>query len=103
MQLDLLSYTPLQYPKDPGYRKVDTSIEAAIAIKPVSHKYEQEILDALADYGPMTFWEISKVTNIPFDNAQPCVSRMGAAGKVVDSGERRKNPNGRNSKVWRLA
>ena len=100
-QLELAEYTK-GYPANPGHRGVDTSIAAAESIKPTAKKWEKEIISALKDNGAMTFWEIASVTGICFDNSQPCVSRMKAAGKVIDSGERRKNPNGRNSIVWRL-
>ena len=52
-----------RYPNVPGHRGIDTSITAAEVIKPKSKILRQTVLDALSDYGPMSTFEISMVTN----------------------------------------
>lgn len=101
MHSDLFTYRE-SYPHKPGHRGVSTSRAAAEAISARASELEQKVIDALIDKGAMTFWEIASVTGLPFDTAQPCVSRLRARGLVVDSGVRKLNPKGRNVIAWRV-
>ena len=91
------------YPHSPGHRGVDTSIEAARLVKNVSELH-QAILDAIADAGPMTDYELAAHIGIEFRKVQPRRSELAAMSpaKVIDSGVRRKTPYGRNAIAWKL-
>ena len=92
----------LQYPHDPGYKPIDTSHEAAKKTQPRSRYYEQRVLDALADFGPMTDEQLASATQEDFASIQPARSRLTARGKIKDSGMRSRTKRGNSCAIWRL-
>lgn len=87
---------------DPGYRQTDTSFDAAQEIRPKQGKLQQLVLDLLADHGPLATFEIAALANLPEKSVQPRTTELRNAGKIEDSGERRKATGSKTgSIVWR--
>lgn len=96
--IDLLE----RYPAVPGHRGVSTSIVAAKKIRKVSRKWDAPIIEAFKKYGPLTYWEIERITGLRMKNLQPAISRMVKRKEVVESGIERENPDGNMVAAWRL-
>ena len=95
--MDLFSY-----PTTPGYRKRETSKEAASQVKNVSELHEK-IWFMLSEKGALTDYELADAIGIEFRKVQPRRSELAAQGKLIDSGTRRKTPYGRNAICWQCA
>lgn len=90
------------YPDSPGHRGVDTSVEAADAIAPRQVPLQRQVLRtivAAGEYGATTN-EIAAKLEINRDSIQPRTSELRSKMLIMDSGERRKNANGKNAIVW---
>lgn len=96
---DLLSFRD-HYPNSPGYRQRDTSMEAAALVTDID-AINARILDALA-VQPMTDYELAEFLGETHRRVQPRRSTMTAAGKIIDSGTRRKSPFNRYAIAWGL-
>lgn len=99
-QLDLLDY-----PRTPGWRKPETSIEAAEAIAPAVEGLRAEVLaairraEALGSDG-LTADEAAAKLERSILAIRPRVTELRALGLLFDSGERRQNESGRRAVVW---
>lgn len=89
-------------PEGPGYRRTDTSRDAAVQIAPAAPTYAERCLAILAEKGPMTPDEAATALNVSVLTIRPRFTELHQAGKIIDTSLRRANANGRNAIVWRL-
>lgn len=92
------------YESGPGHRGVDTSIEAAEAIRSAAVVLRDKVLAAVTaarDNG-ITVVEMANRDGLDRMSIQPRFSELRSMRKIVDSGQRRKNPSGINAIVWTL-
>jgi predicted ArsR family transcriptional regulator len=101
-QLDL-DWTQPRYPIEPGYKARSTSLSAARSLNDKAPRLRQLSVDQLLLYGPLTADEAA--TNLGIDklSIRPRFSELAAAGKIIETSERRKNASGKSAVVWRLA
>lgn len=104
---DLFDYiapprTAGHYPTLPGHRGVDTSIRAAEEIAPAAGTLRAKVLAAIKATGAegLTTNELVDRLGIDRDSLQPRTSELKAQGLIRDSGQRRRNANGKLSIVW---
>lgn len=98
MQPDLFGLE--RYPEIPGWKRTDTSREAAEAVKPSVPYLQGKVLEYLRANGPSTTREIARGLSIEYASIQPRTSELRKLNKLSDSGARRKE--GRVSViVWR--
>jgi hypothetical protein len=92
------------YPNKPGHRGVETSAEAAEALMPHLGRLQSLTLDQVVAAGwyGRTANELAAVTGIPREAIQPRTTELKLKGKIVDSGRRRANANGKRAIVWTL-
>lgn len=90
------------YPDDPGYRNTDTSEAAAEDMKPSAKFIRQKVFEAIkaADVIGLTTEEIADRTGIEYRSVQPRTSELRVEGRIMDSGQRRKNATGKAAIVW---
>lgn len=99
--LDLMSVsTP--YPHSPGHRGVETSRKAALEVTPSAATLQTAVLNAIRRAGPrgLTTNECVDALDVARDSVQPRTSELKAKGLIRDSGERRRNANGKSAIVW---
>ena len=104
-ELDLFGFTPAsEYPDSPGHRGVETSIAAANDIAPNLGRLQQLTLATVSEaaWHGCTAKELADRTGLPREAVQPRTSELRRMGKIVDSGRRRHNPNGKSAIVWTL-
>lgn len=91
------------YPHAPGAKGPDgTSQEAAEAIRPSVKRLRHIALRTLGELGAATVLETVAVAEVPRESLQPRFSELRALGLVEATGERRRNPSGKNAAVLRL-
>lgn len=90
------------YPTDPGWKKTDTSRDAAKDMAGKAGKLRAAVLDTLWRHGPLTTEEIAVWAGHGYASIQPRTSELRLAGRIEDSGERRLNNSGKRAIVWRL-
>lgn len=91
------------YPDAPGAKGPDgTSQEAAAAIQPSVTRLRRLALRTLDRLGAATVLEAVSVAGVPRESLQPRFSELRALGLVEATGERRRNPSGKNAAVLRL-
>ena len=106
-QPDLFSYQPPpRYPHAAGHRRVDTSVEAA---KKVDERKTRklECYEAILAFlhmrgteGATTHELTAALGQYDYDYLQPRTSELFKLGKILDSGQRRKNAKGSTERVW---
>lgn len=102
---DLFGFKPAPaYPDAAGHRGVETSVAAADAIAPHLGRLQQLTLATIAEAARQgcTANELAERTRLPREAVQPRTSELRRMGKIVDSGQRRPNPNGKSAIVWTL-
>lgn len=99
------AYALAPYPIDPGHRGVDTSVEAAIAVKPSAQALRFAVYDTLRNHFAQgaTAHQLAEHLREPYANVQPRLSELRRDGQIVDSGKRGHTPSGKPCIVWRLA
>jgi hypothetical protein len=92
------------YPDRPACGATDTSAAAAADLAPHLGRLQQLTLDTITDAGAdgCTANELAAITGLPREAIQPRTSELRKKGKIVDSGRRRPNPNGKSAIVWTL-
>lgn len=90
------------YPYTPGHTDSDTSREAASKIAPHTQYLVRKIAQLLTN-GPRACFEVEQLLDMSHQTASARMTEMREAGLIVDTGERRKTPTGRNAIVWKLA
>ena len=90
------------YPEVPGHRYVDTSIAAAAAIAPQCGRLQRLALAAIKAAGPsgLTTDELASRLGLDRGSVQPRTSELKLLGLIRDSGQRRRNANGKRAIVW---
>jgi len=90
------------YPDSPGYQATDTSKAAADAIAPSAPLKREVVLKAVKAAGTrgITPDETAAKTGLNILTVRPRFTELKMAGKITDSGARRKNGNGKNAIVW---
>ena len=93
-----------KYASGPWAYPVDTSIEGADKIAHAVPVIAALVLTTVADAGLYGTTVVEMATRCGVDRmgAQPRFTELRIAGKIVDSGKRRKNPSGVNAIVWTL-
>ena len=95
---------PPMYPDAPGVRKgsPSTSQEAATAMAPQLGRLQKLTLAAIRDAGldGLTADELAARLEMERWTVQPRTSELKAKGLIADSGNRRKNDNGKRAVVW---
>jgi predicted ArsR family transcriptional regulator len=93
----------MPYTKDGhGYRRTDTSYDAALSIGPAADNYESKCLATMKTHGALTPDEVASILKVSVLTVRPRFTALHQAGHIVDSGLRRPNANGRKTIVWRL-
>lgn len=85
-----------------GYRHQATSLEAATKISPAAHNYEAKCLAVLKANGPSTPDEVAQALDVSVLTVRPRFTALHKAGRIINTGLRRKNAGGRSTMVWRL-
>jgi hypothetical protein len=103
--MNLFEYAEQQprYPIEPGYKARETSLSAARSLNDKAPRLRQLCVDQLLLYGPLTADECARNIGIDKLSIRPRFSELAAAGKILDSGERRSNESSKRAIVWRLA
>ena len=97
------AYIPYQdYPDTPGHRGVDTSMEAADKIASSAPALRHKVLQAVSASGAAGLTVLEGCDRFGWDRhgAQPRFTELKVGGKIIDSGERRRNPSGVRAIVW---
>mgnify|MGYP003111023854 FL=1 len=89
----------LFYPSVPGWQKTDTSKTAAKEIAPTAKTVRALVLHQLKDRS-LTTYELAERLGLPYHTVQPRTSELRATNQIVDSGDRRMNPTGKQGIVW---
>lgn len=89
------------YPQTPGFAKDrPTSRVAAEKVKRLT-RMQMIVVEALT-VRPMTDYEICDHVGLPMNRIQPRRSELSAAGQVIDTGDTRETPYGKQAVVWDL-
>lgn len=97
---DLFTYGYDIYPTVAGFKVAGTSQEAAAS---VDAKTLQRLVLTELRKGPGTPDEIAERLRIDKLSIRPRCSELKAQGRVVDTGDRRRNANGKSAAVLKLA
>lgn len=102
MRVDNLIDFAARYPDRPGYRRRDTSKEAADAIAPKASSLQVLVLDAIRAAGALglTAHECAAVLRLDRSAVQPRTTELSLLGFIRDSGARRHNTSGKRAIVW---
>ncbi len=90
------------YPDSPGHRGIDTSIEAANAIRLKLGRLQrlaEVTIRAAGDYG-LPADELAERLRMDRSSIQPRTTELRRKGIVRDSGQRRHNVTGKRAIVW---
>jgi len=60
------------------------------------------VIGLLEAYGPMTCDEVEALGHLNHQTASPRFTELRNAGRIVDTGERRRTRSGRRATVWRV-
>jgi len=90
-----------RYPAVPGYRRTETSREAARQIDP--NALRAEILAAIKKTCPMTPDEVARIIEADRHSVRSRCSELKAKGKLRATGEKRPNDSGKMADVLEVA
>ena len=85
-----------------GYRNVDTSLEAAEDTQGRAPFWRLMVLQDLNLNGPSTADEIAGRLGASVLTVRPRVSELRNLRQIEDTGERRRNANGKTAAVWAI-
>lgn len=90
------------YPENPGHRGVDTSIEAAQKVASIAPVLREKVLQGVAAAGANGLTVLEGCERFGWDRhgVQPRFTELKVLGKIIDSGQRRRNPSGVRAIVW---
>lgn len=93
------------YPRSPGHKEQTTSREAAMAVAGDAAVLRERAYAALAEAGErgLTADGVAKVLRRDRLSVRPRISELRATGRIIPTGERRKNESGLRAKIWRIA
>jgi len=91
-----------RYPFTPALGKTDTSAEAAASIEAVTARLQRAVLLAIRERGALglTSHELAVRLGLERASVQPRTSELREMGLIRDSGQRRRNPNGKRAIAW---
>jgi predicted ArsR family transcriptional regulator len=89
-----------RYPHRVGHKRTDTSASAARSVEASAPRLRQLCLDMLRISGPLTADECASNMGRDKLSIRPRFSELREMGKVVDTGERRRNRSGKSAIVW---
>ena len=89
----------LFYPDAAGWKRTDTSHNAARDITPTAKTVRGLVLGELLQRG-LTSYELADRLKLPYHTVQPRTSELRATNQIVDSGDRRLGPTGKMGIVW---
>lgn len=89
-----------QYPSAPGAQDRDTSRAAAAAIAPNASLLRGRVLALYERSKGLTADEAAGRLGLSILSVRPSVTELVRAGRLRDSGTRRKNGSGRSAIVW---
>jgi hypothetical protein len=92
--------TLFTYPNSPGWKRQDTSKDAAKAIEPRAATLRNKVWQILKS-APMTADACADVLEEDKLSIRPRVSELLKLGKVVDTGFKAVNRSGKKAIVWR--
>lgn len=99
---DLFTYEP-PYPSTPGFQARDTSKAAADDMKARAPTIRDRVLAAIKAR-PQASFELAESIGVSYRSTQPRTSELAATGAIIDSGQRRTDPEtGKQVIVWRVA
>ncbi|WP_298800142.1 hypothetical protein [uncultured Devosia sp.] len=101
MERTLFTYSEI-YPKVPGFKRGDTSHDAAKVMRERAPTLRERVLGEFRAFGPMTPDECATSLRASILSIRPRVSELVADGLVVDTGARRMNESGMSAKVYRV-
>ena len=78
----------------------DTAVQAAHAAKHIAEQHKDIIATILLFHGSLTSQEISDRCELDYWQVARRISDLKRDGKVVDTGQRRASPGGRQACVW---
>lgn len=90
----------MTYPHSPGWKEATTSLDAAEAIESHADTVRAQVLEALAAR-QMTADEVAYFLNESILTVRPRVTELFKDGRILRTGERRKNYSGREAHVYR--
>jgi hypothetical protein len=93
------------YPDAPGFKTPGPSEQAARTVAGLAAKLRVRVLAEIARHsiGGATADEVAQALGSSILNVRPRVSELNRAGKIVQTGARRKNDSGMTATVWRIA
>lgn len=89
----------MTYPNEAGWKKRDTSREAAQEINSKAATIRNKVYRTLK-LGDYTADEVAALIYEPFSNVRPRCSELADAQLIFDSGFRKKNANNKSVIVW---
>lgn len=101
-QLDLIDYLDGKYPYGPGHRRPETSKDATKAIRSRAENLRESILGILRAGPELTADEMAEILGVTVLSCRPRVTELSRQGKIVPTGERRKNQSGMTAMVYKI-
>ncbi len=103
--VDLFSYEPPSYPHTAGFKEPSTSREAAIAIESTGKaaRLRGMVLSWYQDGNTGTADECAHALGEDILSIRPRVAELHKAGRLDQTGERRRADGGRYAHVWRVS
>ena len=68
---------------------------AADSVRDSASNLRATVYNYIIDHGGATYWEIHEATGIRYSTVGARLSELKDAGRIMESGERRRNPSGR--------
>ena len=97
--LDIIN-APGRYPYEAGFKRTDTSREAAEKVDAATLR--GKVLATIGREGPLTADEVAAKLRLSILSVRPRCTELRELGKLEDSGIRRANVSGRRAIVWQL-
>ena len=91
----------MTYPQTPGWKKTDTSEQAALAMLPKSKRLQRLVLEEL-EKGEGTADDIARRIGEDFMSIRPRLSELFKDGKVIDTKRRGKSRSGKSAIIYGL-
>jgi predicted HTH transcriptional regulator len=88
-----------RYPNVPGFKRRDTSQDAAAQMQHESSQLQTACLSVIVD-APSTADEVAETLRRSILTIRPRLSELVAKNKIEDSGVRRHNLSGKRAIVW---
>lgn len=90
----------MTYPNAAGFKEPTTSREAAESTD--APRLRAMVEHAMRIFGPMTADETAYKLALPILSVRPRLSELRRLGRIVSTGQRRKNRSGKSAIVWAL-